>query len=69
MDARLYFHLSDSIASAQSADDIAAMRDLLGATEMHALERQALERGLRARAAALQVGDIVAPRPPAARAD
>jgi hypothetical protein len=69
MDARLYFQLTDSIASAHSPDDLATMFDLVRATEMHPLERQALERALRAKADALRLGDAAVTRPPRERAD
>ena len=70
MDPRMYSHLSDSIASASSADEIATMRELMRTTELHPLERQALERVLRSRADALRlVGDAVVYRAPAERAD
>ena len=70
MDPRMYSQLSDSIASASSPDEIAAMRELMRTTELHPLERQALERVLRSRADALRlVGDAVVYRAPAERAD
>ena len=66
----MYSQLSDSIASASSADEIAAMRQLMRTTPLHPLERQALERVLRSRADALRlVGDAVVHRAPAERAD
>ena len=66
----MYSQLSDSIASASSADEIAAMRELMRSIQLHPLERQALERVLRSRADALRlVGDAVVYRAPAQRAD
>ena len=66
----MYSQLNDSIASARSAVEIAAIRELMRATELHPLERQALERVLRSRADALRlVGDAVVYRAPAERAD
>ena len=66
----MYAQLSDSIASASSADDIATMRELMRTIELHPLERQALERVLRSRADALRlVSDAFVYRPPAERAD
>ena len=70
MDARMYSQLSDSIASASNADEIATMRELMRTTKLHPLERQALERVLRSRADALRlVGDAVVYRARAERAD
>ena len=57
MDARIYFHLSDAIATAETSGDLAATGDLIRATEMTPLERRALE----TREAQLRSGDVAAP--------
>jgi len=69
MDARLYFHLADSIASAQTISDLHGVELLVSATSMHSVERHALERALRLRADALRLGDLVVPKPGVERAD
>ena len=70
MDAHRYFHLADSIASAKSAADLAGVERLVRGTEMHTIERHALERALRSRADLLRlIGDAVVAQPPPERAD
>ena len=69
MDARLYFHLADSIASAQTIADLDSVELLVSMTTMHSVERHALERALRSRANALRVGDVPIPNPLVERAD
>jgi hypothetical protein len=70
MDAHLYFHLSDSIASAQSGGDLASLERLVRVTAMHPIERHALERALRSRADLLRlIGDVAVPQPLPNRAD
>ena len=70
MDTRVFLHLTDSIATAQSAADLEATRDLIRASAMHTIERRALERALQIRRDALRLGDAVVPRPTiAARGD
>jgi hypothetical protein len=69
MDARHYFHLTDAIAAANTAEALTSLSEVVSGTEMHPLERRALERALRSRAEALRIGDIVVPRPAAQRAD
>jgi hypothetical protein len=55
MNARAYYGLVDAIAATRTADDIKAMRTLVASTDMHPLDRLALERQLRARALAVAV--------------
>jgi hypothetical protein len=69
MDARHYFQLTDAIAAANSLDALASLTAVVGATEMHPLERRVLERALRSREDALRIGEVVVPRPPIQRAD
>jgi hypothetical protein len=69
MDARVYFHLLDAIASAASAAELTAVQTLVNGTEMHRLERAALERNLAARERLLRVGEIEVQRPAPPRAD
>lgn len=69
MDARHYFHLTDAIAAAKTAEALTSLSEVVSGTEMHPLERRVLERALRSRADALRIGDIVVPRPAAQRAD
>jgi hypothetical protein len=69
MDARAYFELADAIAAARSRGELDAIRDRLEATDMHLIERRALERTLRTRVDALKLSEIVVPRPRPERAD
>lgn len=69
MDARVYFHLLDSIASAADVTELAAVRTLVSTTAMHRLERDALERSLAARERLLRVSEREVERPSAPRAD
>jgi hypothetical protein len=69
MDARAYFQLTDAIASADTADALAALADRIRGTEMHPLERRVIERVLRTRADTLRLAEVVVPRPPTQRAD
>lgn len=69
MDARVYFNLLDSIAAAASAAELAAVRSRVHSTDMHRLERDALERSLAARERLLRVSEIEVQRPPTPRAD
>lgn len=68
MNARDYFHLSDSIAAANSAAELGVTREMIASTVMHPIERRALERAIVAREQAL-TGDVPVPRPPIIRAD
>ena len=68
MDARAYFHLSDSIAAANSAAELSVTREQVAATTMHPVERRALERAIVAREQRLK-GDVPVTRPPITRAD
>ena len=63
MDARVFFHLTDAIATAKSAADLEATRDLVRASELHTVERRALERALQIRRDALRLGDAGVPWP------
>ena len=65
MHAREYFALLDAITAAAGAA-LPALRARLAATEMHPLERRALERAVRARELAL---DVEVPRGRARRGD
>ena len=69
MDARVYFHLLDSIAAAESVADLAEVRTLVTKTEMHQLERGALERSMAARERLLRVSEIEVRRDEIKRAD
>jgi len=70
MDARVFFHLTDSIATASSAAELAATGDLIRASEMHPTERRVLERAVRRREEALRASDGAVPQPTIApRAD
>ena len=69
MDARVYFHLLDSIAAAANAAELASVRTLVSGTDMHRLERDALERSMAARERLLRVSEIELERPSAARGD
>jgi len=66
MNARAYYGLVDAIAATRTADDIKAMRTLVASTDMHPLDRLALERQLRARALAVQTAAELG-RPPIAQ--
>ena len=68
MDARVYFHLIDSITTAADAAELAAVRALVRATEMHRVERVALERTLAARERLLRATEVEVARA-APRAD
>jgi hypothetical protein len=65
MHAREYFALLDAITAA-AGPELPALRARLAATEMHPLERLALERAASARELAL---DAEVPRGPARRGD
>jgi hypothetical protein len=54
MNARAYYGLVDAIAATRTADDIKTMHALVASTDMHPLDRLALERQLRARMLAVQ---------------
>lgn len=54
MDARVYFRLTDDIAAARTPDELDAMREIVAATDMHPVERRAIERVIQGRAAALR---------------
>jgi len=62
MDARLYFNLTDAIAAADTPAALDRLRWQVHATDMHPLERHALERVLRSRADAIQLSDTEAPQ-------
>ena len=63
MDVRVFSFLSDSIATAESAADLTAARELVRASPMHAVERRALEYAAARRETALRVRDVAVPRP------
>jgi hypothetical protein len=70
MEAHLYFHLCDSIAAAQTPAELASTVRLVRLTEMHSIERHALERAIRSRADGLHLaGDIAVQQPAPERAD
>ena len=70
MDARIFFHLTDSIATATDAAELEVVGELIRAATMHPIERRALERVLSTRAQALRTGDAALPSPlPAPRGD
>ena len=66
MKARAYYGLVDAIAATRTADDIKALRTLVASTDMHPLDRLALERQLRARSLAVQTAAELG-RPPIAQ--
>jgi hypothetical protein len=49
MDARVFFHFTDAIATADNAAELGATEDLIRATAMTRAERRALERAIRSR--------------------
>jgi hypothetical protein len=57
MDARAYFDLAGAITAATSGASLDRLRDRVSATEMHASDRRAIERMLRARVDALRLTD------------
>jgi hypothetical protein len=57
MDAREYFDLTDAINAATTGAVLDSLRERVSATEMHASERRAIERMLRARVDALRLAD------------
>jgi hypothetical protein len=69
MDARVYSHLVDSIAGAADASELSAVRELITATEMHQLEREALEHNISIREELLRTADAEVARPSPARGD
>jgi hypothetical protein len=69
MDARVYFHLLDSIAASANAAELAVVRTLVNGTDMHRLERGALERSMAARERLLRVSEIEVQRLSPPRAD
>jgi hypothetical protein len=69
MDARIYFELTDAIASATDRGELDALRSRLDATEMHPIERRVLERVLRSRLDMMRLSEVVVPRPKPERAD
>ena len=68
MDARVYFHLIDSITAAADVAELAAVRALVHATAMHRVERDALDRNLAARERLLRATEVEVARA-ATRAD
>lgn len=54
MDAPGYFELTDAIGAVETRAALEALRTRIRATEMHAFERDVLERVLRSRAEALR---------------
>lgn len=69
MDARVYFHLVDSITAAGDVAELAVVRALVRATEMHRVERDALERSLAARERILRTTELEVDRAATHRAD
>ena len=71
LDVRIFFHLTDAIATATTADDLAVTSELVRATAMDDQERRALERAVQLRTETLRAGgDAAVPRPVrAARGD
>jgi len=69
MDARVYFHLIDSIRDAANGIELEVARDLVAATTMHPAERRALERAVELQEAALRRREREVPRPIPPRAD
>jgi len=63
MDARVFFHLTDSIATAETTVELEATRDLIRASSMDPIERRALERATRIREEMLRRGDAAVPWP------
>jgi hypothetical protein len=65
MDPDTYLKLTDEIAAADTHATLERLREQVGQTEMHWLERQALERVLRSRADTLRLLDAegAPPRP------
>ena len=55
MNARAYFSLIDAIAAARTGEEFAALRARLVATDMHPIERRALQRQIRYRELALEL--------------
>jgi len=55
MNARAYFSLMDAIAAARTADEIETMHARVASTDMHPIERRALERQMRYREFALDL--------------
>jgi hypothetical protein len=49
MDARAYFELSDGIAAAATPEQLHRLEARIAATEMHPVERRALERVVQVR--------------------
>ena len=69
MDARVYFQLVDSITAAANATELSVIRATITATDMHRLEREALERSLAIREQLLRTDDVEVNRPAGARGD
>ena len=61
MNARDYARLTAAITAAWTPEQLDALRDLVARAELRPLQRQALERLLRARADALRGGDSATP--------
>ena len=57
MDARVYLHLLDSIASAGDARELRTARALVAATDLAPIERRVLERVMETRQRELRRGD------------
>ena len=69
MDTRLYSQLCDAIVASKSPAALVATGELVRATEMHPLERSALERAIAVRLVALSATDTEVPRAQPERAD
>ena len=69
MDTRLYSQLSDAIGAAESSAALVTMGERVRATDMHLLERSALERAITVRLLALSATDTEVPRARPERAD
>ena len=69
MDARVYFHLVDSIAAAEDVVSLSAVRELINATVMHRMEREALERTLGSRERSIRTSEIELNRSASSRGD
>jgi hypothetical protein len=65
----MYFKLTDAIAAADSDAALEALRRQVRSTEMHPVERRAVERVLRSRADTLRLLDNEVPGPSPQRAD
>ena len=63
MRARAYLALLDTIMSASTWSELAAVRDRLAALDIHPFERRVLERAVRNRELTLDLGGAVLRRP------